>query len=216
MARKSTSHQNAKYSSRVSESRRERLEKELGVKLSTSQLRGKPRKGELSVSVLRLSKKGTAEQRYDYVARQVFKGKKSATAARKEVRLSGAKFREMQKGDPTLRKEGGRFRTSSKGTFSYFDRNGDLITGVRIIGESKKRFHEYEDAYDDAIRGSTSEIRAKGEAKLRSFAKVKIYDADGKRLYPVTDIKVIKKSLKSLNSDQRARFAERFYEREGV
>src|SRR5258708_3718642 len=100
---------------RLAPERRTFLERELGVTLSNAQLRGKPRKGELSISVLRLAKKGSAEAKYDYVARQVHKGK-SATAARKEVRLSKAKFREAQKGDPTLKKERGRYRISSKGT----------------------------------------------------------------------------------------------------
>ena len=45
----------AKYAARFSESRRDRLEKELGVKLSKAQLRGKPGKGELPISVLRLA-----------------------------------------------------------------------------------------------------------------------------------------------------------------
>ena len=204
----------AKYTARFSESRRDRLEKELGVKLSKAQLRGKAAKGELPISILRLAKFGSAEQKYDYVARQVFKGK-SATEARKEVRLSAAKFREVQKSDPTLKIEKGRYRISSKGTFSFFDRNGEIITGVRIIGESKRRFHDYEGAYELALTGPTAEERAKGEKKLRSFAKVKIYDAEGKRLYPATDVKVIKKALKAAGADQRARFAERFYEREG-
>lgn len=214
MARERTSNQNAKYSRRVSESRRERLEKEFGVKLSTSQLRGKPRKGELPISVLRLSKKGSSEQKYDYVARQVHKGK-SATAARKEIRLSETKFREAQKSDPTLKKENGRYRVSSKGTVSYFDRDGGLIKGVRVLGDSKRLFHAYEDVYHDAIMGSTAEIRAKGAKKLKAFAKEKIYDAEGKRIYLATDVNLIKQKLKSLNADQRARFAERFYEREG-
>lgn len=214
MARRLIQNLNEAYSSRVSESRRERLEKELGVRLSKAQLRGKPEKGELSISLLRLSK-GSAEQKYDYVTRQVFKGK-SATAARKEVKLSAAKFREVQKSDPTLKKDKGRYRIWSKGTFSFFDRDGNVTTGVRIIGESKRHFHDYEDAYELALRGATAEDRAKGEKKLKSFARVKIYDADGKRIYPATDIKVIKKALKSSGADQRARFAERFYEREGA
>jgi hypothetical protein len=149
----------AKYPARFSESRIARLEKELGVKPSEAQLRGKPRKGELPISV--------------------------------------------------------RYRISSKGTFSFFDRNGEVMTGVRIIGESKRRFHDYEDAYELALSGPTAEERAKGEKKLRSFAKVKIYDAEGKRYYPATDVKIIKKALKSAGADQRARVAERFYEREG-
>ena len=213
MARRLNQTPNETYSSRVSESRRERLEKELGVKLSKAQLRGKPKKDELPISVLRLSK-GSTEQKYDYVARQVYKGR-SATEARKEVKLSAAKFREAQKSDPTLTKEKGRYRISSKGTFTFFDRDGNATNGVRIIGESKRRFHAYEDAYELALSGPSAEDRAKGEKQLRSFAKIKIYDAEGKRLYPATDIKVIKKALKSSSADQRARFAERFYEREG-
>jgi hypothetical protein len=214
MARRINQNASKTYSSRVAESRRERLENELGVKLSKAQLRGKPKNGELPISVLRLSK-GSPEQKYDYVARQVYKGR-SATEARKDVKLSAAKFREAQKSDPTLKKEKGRYRISSKGIFSFFDRDGNVTSGVRIIGESKRRFHAYEDAYELALSGPTAEDRAKGEKQLRSFAKVKIYDADGKRIYPATNIKIIKKALKSSNADQRARFAERFYEREAA
>jgi hypothetical protein len=76
-----------KYSSRTSPEPRSVLEHELGLKLSDAQLRGHPGKGELSISVLRLGKSGSTGAKYDYVAREVYKGK-SATASRMEVKLS--------------------------------------------------------------------------------------------------------------------------------
>ena len=52
---------------RFSEQRRLKLEEELGASISSAQLRGHPRKGEPSISLLRKRKTYTPEQKYNEV-----------------------------------------------------------------------------------------------------------------------------------------------------
>lgn len=215
MARRSTHAERRDYSDRVSESRRERLEQELGLALSNAQLRGKPRKGELSISVLRLAKSRKTKDKLDYVTREIFRGK-SAAKARKEVRLSDAKFKEAIKGDKTFLKSKGRYTLAIQERFRFVDRHGLSRENIPIVGQSRKQFFAYGDALRDAQEGQSAAIRTDGEKRLKAFAKVKFYDAEGKRIYPATSLKTIRKAEKSMDRDRRSRFAEKFYEREAV
>jgi len=210
-----TGNRRAENLRRTSAERRIRLEGELGAPLSNAQLRGRPGKGELSISVLRLAKNGSPKDKLDYVTREVYRGK-SASQARREVRFSNAKFKEAIKGDKTFLKAKGRYTVAVQERFRFIDRDGRSLENVPIVGESRKQFFAYRDALRDAQEGQTAAIRAAGEKRLKAFAKVKLYDAEGKRLHPSTDLKVIRKAEKSMDRDRRARFAEKFYERDAA
>jgi hypothetical protein len=81
----------AKRSSwRLSEERRLKLQDELGIPLSNAQLRGHPRKGEPSISLLRKRKSFTPEEKYNEVISLVRRNM-SATAARKLAEPVAAK-----------------------------------------------------------------------------------------------------------------------------
>src|SRR5262249_32041988 len=110
---------------RLSSERRESLQTELGVELTTRQLVGRPNKGELSISALRLKKKGTPQKKLDYIIKQSRKGK-SVTAARKEIGLSERQFKKLTARDHTFRlRRKGRIVITPL-NFAYIDRFGEL------------------------------------------------------------------------------------------
>src|SRR5262245_22864287 len=131
MATKSRSRR-AEAARRMAQERRIKLESELGVSLSPAQLRGRPRKGELSISVRRIANNGSPEDKLDYVAREVYRGK-SASQARKEVRFSEARFKEAIKGDKTFVKAKGRYQVAVQERFRFIDRDGQSRENVPLV-----------------------------------------------------------------------------------
>ena len=65
-----------------------------------------------------------------------------------------------------------------------------------------------------ATSGSTDAIRKEGREELKKLRQAKIVDASGRRIRPTTNLKKIKKAEKSMSAEQRARYSEKFYERE--
>ena len=204
----------AKRSSwRLSEERRLKLQDELGIPLSNAQLRGHPRKGEPSISLLRKRKTFTPEEKYNEVVSLVRRNK-SATAAQREIGLSRKEFTNLNAKYGHLKREGqGRYKTDAE-LFTFVDIEGKRQENIPFVGENARLIRKYKIAVKKATIGSTDAIRKEGRDELKELRKLKIVDASGRRIKPTTNLKKIRKAEKSMSAEQRARYSEKFYERE--
>jgi hypothetical protein len=198
---------------RLSEERRLKLQEEFGTPISNAQLRGHPRKGELSISLLRKRKTYTPEQKYNEIVHLV-KNRRSVTAARKEIDLSVKQFRALNTKYGHLKRRGaGRYGTDAE-LFTFVDAKGNVQRNIPFAGENARLIRKYKIAVKKASSGSSAAIRAEGNQELKELRKVKIVDATGRRIRPATNLNKIRKAEKSMSAEQRARFSEKFYERE--
>jgi hypothetical protein len=204
----------AKRSSwRLCEERRLKLQDELGIQISNAQLRGHPRKGEPSISLLRKRKTFTPEEKYNEVVSLVRRNK-SATAAQREIGLSRKEFTNLNAKYGHLKREGqGRYKTDAE-LFTFVDIEGKRQENIPFVGENARLIRKYKIAVKKATIGSTDAIRKEGRDELKELRKLKIVDASGRRIRPTTDLKKIRKADKSMSAEQRARYSEKFYERE--
>lgn len=204
----------AKRSSwRLSEERRLKLQDELGIPVSNAQLRGHPRKGEPSISRLRKRKTFTPEEKYNEVVRLVRRNM-SATAARQEIGLSRRDLTTLNAKYGHLKREGhGRYKTDAE-LFTLVDSEGKRRENIPFVGENARLIREYKIAVKKASSGSTEAIRKQGREELKNLRKMKIVDASGRQIKPTTNLKKIRKAEKSMSAEQRARYSEKFYERE--
>ncbi len=198
---------------RFSEQRRLKLEEELGAPISSAQLRGHPRKGEPSISLLRKRKTYTPEQKYNEVVSLV-RQNRSTTAARKLIGLSRRELTTLNKEYGHLKREGqGRYKTDAE-LFTLVDSEGKRRENIPFVGENARLIRKYKIAVKKATAGSTDAIRKQGRDELKELRKLKIVDASGRRIRPTTNLKKIRKAEKSMSAEQRARYSEKFYERE--
>ena len=139
---------------------------------------------------------------------------RSATAARKEIGLSRREFTSLNKEYGHLKRQGhGRYETDAE-LFTFVDIEGKRQENIPFVGENARLIRKYKIAVKKATIGSTDAIRKEGRDELKELRKLKIVDASGRRIRPTTDLKKISKADKSMSAEQRARYSEKFYERE--
>jgi hypothetical protein len=188
--------------------------------LSRSQSRGHARtsKGELPASVVKIKDKGSLHEKFDYVSRQVLSGKKSATAARKEVGLSARQLNERRlEQSPSLFKSGKRYK-AKQFEISYFTPGSESVQYSTFTGASAHWMRKYKDMLAIIRKGDRRSAAYKEASSTfqtmsddLKIGRVKIYDVVGKRVYPITNPAHIDYLMQQLTEAEYQDYQEAHY-----
>ena len=179
----------------------ENVEAQHGIKLSSSQIRGHPRKGEFSLRQAIFRKTASPEQKYVELVRLMNREEKSFTAALNETGLSRRHFEtQNHKYGHIARAEDARpgqrsYTISRLSPFDVITKSGRYLEAVPFAGENASIMGRYWSAVAKAERNGSS-------APLETFKSTRLFDADGNRIELATDLKVIKSAKKKLSRDQ--------------
>jgi hypothetical protein len=157
----------------------------------------------------KLRTSGKPEAKFAYVVQRVRAGQ-SVTAARREVGLSHSAFKRQNEKQQVFevaekRRPGKRSYTPKVYRLSIIDAAGVFREAVPFAGNGAKPVFAYFDAVEKAERT--------GDGKyLKPYRNKTFIDADGNRIKPAADLKVILHRRKTLTAEQSERVTSKFYE----